>query len=413
MSKNDKLAQQPPQRKIMGLIGSGHFLSHFYGLTLPPMFPLFKAEFGVGYAALGLVMACYSLIGGFLQAPVGYLVDRIGPRRVLTAGMGLMAIAIGAIGFVDSYMGLLALAILAGIGNSVFHPADYAILARAIDPRALGRAYSVHTFAGFFGGSVAPITILLLATLTLWEWRAAFVAVGAVGLLVTLAMIIKGSLLDAKFADTGAVDTAKRAAVPQSGSRSALLNPSVLFFFVFFAAYGMATGGLFSFTVTVLTQLHGTSLAMANTAFTGFLLTMAFGVLLGGYAVDRYGRYGLVTAVSLCAGGGVLFVVALVSMPELLLVVAMGFVGLTLGVVLPARDMLLRNMTPPEQTGKVVGFVFVGLSLGSGVSPYLFGWLLDQGGNSVVFILSGVFMISAMAASSTAQILATEKPAVA
>ena len=72
-----------------------------------------------------------------------------------------------------------------------------------------------------------------------------------------------------------------------------------MFFFLFFAAYGMTSGGLFSFTVTVLIQLQGTSLALANTVFSGFLLVMAFGVLLGGYVTDRYGRYGLITGVSL------------------------------------------------------------------------------------------------------------------
>ena len=159
------------QSQAMGLVGAGHFLSHFYGLTLPPMFPIFKAEFGVSYAALGLLMAAYGLIGGLLQAPVGYLVDRVGPGRVLIAGMGLIAVSIGAIGFVDTYWALFVLALLAGIGNSVFHPADYAILARVINQRALGRAYSIHTFVGFFGGSVAPMTMIGIAAATVWGWR--------------------------------------------------------------------------------------------------------------------------------------------------------------------------------------------------------------------------------------------------
>jgi MFS family permease len=386
----------------MGLIGAGHFMSHFYGLTLPPMFPIFKAEFGVSYAALGLLMAAYSLIGGLLQAPVGYLVDRIGPGRVLIIGMALIAVAIGAIGLVDSYPALFVLAVLAGIGNSVFHPADYAVLARIISQRALGRAYSIHTFTGFFGGSVAPMTMIAIAAGTAWGWRGAFFAAGAVGIAVALAMIAKARLLDAKSVED-VVEAASTAAPRRTPGGLAFLTLPVLFFFLFFVAFGMTTGGLFSFTVTALTQVQSVDLAAASTAFSGFLFAMAFGVLVGGVIADRVDRHGLVTAIAMTGGAAVLMVVASVQLPIAVLVLAMGFVGLALGVVLPARDMLLRAMTPTEQTGKVVGFVFVGLSLGSAVSPYMFGWLLDRDEASLVFILCGVFMVGGMLATMAAQ----------
>ena len=399
------------QAQTIGLIGSGHFMSHFYGLTLPPMFPIFKAEFGVSYAALGLLMAAYSLVGGVLQAPVGYLVDRIGPGWVLIIGMALIAVAIGAIGFADTYLTLFVLALLAGIGNSVFHPADYAILARTINQSALGRAYSIHTFTGFFGGSVAPMTMIAIATGSVWGWRAAFFAAGGIGLIVLLAMIVKYRLLDATTALDSAlnkdeVEAAKTEVKRVHGpARSGLsfLTPPVLFFFLFFVAFGMTTGGLFSFTVTALTQAQGMDLASANTAFSGFLFAMAFGVLIGGVIADRLGRHGLVTAIAMTLGAAVLLLVASVQLPIFVLVPTIGVVGLALGAVLPARDMLLRAMTPPEQTGKVVGFVFVGLSLGSSVSPYLFGWMIDRGGATSVFVLCAVFMICAMLATAAAQ----------
>jgi len=398
------------QTHAMGLVGAGHFMSHFYGLTLPPMFPIFKAEFGVSYAALGLLMAAYGLIGGLLQAPVGYLVDRVGPSRVLIAGMGLIAVSIGAIGLVDTYWALFVLALLAGIGNSVFHPADYAILARVINQRALGRAYSIHTFVGFFGGSVAPMTMIAIAAATVWGWRAAFIAAGGVGIVVLVAMIIKGGLLDAELA-TDREQVEKDAARKPTPGGLSFLTPPVLLFFLFFVAFGMTSGGLFTFTATALMQVHGVDLSVANTAFSGLLFALAFGVLAGGVVADRLGRHGLVTAIAMLGGAAVLFLVASVQMPVVILVLAMAVVGLALGAVLPARDMLLRAMTPTEQTGKVVGFVFVGLSLGSSVSPYLFGWLIDQGEASLLFVLCGVFMICAMLATTAAQAVAPRRAA--
>ncbi len=75
---------------------------------------MLKAEFGVSYMELGLAMTAYALLGGAVQAPVGFLVDRLGPRRVLFSGHGLTATAILLMGFAGHYWMLLVLAVLAG-----------------------------------------------------------------------------------------------------------------------------------------------------------------------------------------------------------------------------------------------------------------------------------------------------------
>ena len=159
--RSDKASND--ERWALSLISSGHYLSHFYGLVLPPLFPLLKTEFDISYIELGLAITAYSLLGGILQAPVGFLVDRLGPSRVLLSGMALIAASVLLMGFVSSYWMLLVLAIFAGLGNSVFHPADYAILAGSVGEKRLGRAYSMHTFSGFLGGACAPVAMLALA----------------------------------------------------------------------------------------------------------------------------------------------------------------------------------------------------------------------------------------------------------
>ena len=158
------VAQPASETRVLSLIGIGHFLSHFYILCLPPMLPTLAREFDVGFALLGAAIAGYAWIGGLMQAGVGFALDRIGARQMLAAGLGLNAAAIACIGLVDGYWAFAAFAVLAGIGNAVFHPVDYAIIAAKIDERRLGRAYSLHTFSGFFGGGVAPIAMVTLAS---------------------------------------------------------------------------------------------------------------------------------------------------------------------------------------------------------------------------------------------------------
>ena len=155
--------------KVMSLIGIGHFFSHFYILLLPPLFPLLKDAFGVDYVQLGFAIAVLNGVTALTQAPVGFLVDRFGARGILITGLALFSLAIGLVGVWPSYPVLLLLMVVAGLGNSVFHPADYAILSAAVDTRRKGRAFSIHTFGGYAGFAVAPPVIVSLAAVFGWR----------------------------------------------------------------------------------------------------------------------------------------------------------------------------------------------------------------------------------------------------
>ena len=161
--------------KVMSLVGTAHFFSHFYILALPPLFPILRDELGVGYAALGLALAVLNGVTGLTQAPVGFLVDRFGARAILIVGLALFSLSIGLVGVFPGYPMLLALMVVAGLGNSVFHPADYAILSSAIDQRRMGRAFSIHTFGGSAGFALAPPVVVSLTAL--FDWRTALVIV--------------------------------------------------------------------------------------------------------------------------------------------------------------------------------------------------------------------------------------------
>src|SRR5436305_12463359 len=133
------------------LISNGHFLSHFYVLCMPTMFLVWRDVFEVSFAQLGLTIAMMSGTTALLQTPVGFLVDRYGARPFLVGGTLLMTLSIASMSFATAYWQILALSLVSGIGNSVIHPCDYAILTGSISHRRMGRAFALHTFNGNVG----------------------------------------------------------------------------------------------------------------------------------------------------------------------------------------------------------------------------------------------------------------------
>ena len=385
------------EAKLLALIGTGHFFSHFYLIVLPPLFPLLKAELGVGYAALGLLLTLPNLATMVLQTPIGFLVDRFGARRPLVIGLMVMAGAVAGAGLAPGYGALMVFAVLMGVGNSVFHPADYAILAARIDPGRLGRAFSIHTFAGSLGWALAPVTMIFLTAL--WDWHVALVAVGLCGIAVALVILSQGRELDAPGS------AAKGAVAPAAGKKGGLgllLSAPILLLFVYMMMASVATGGLNGFTVVTLVTLHGADLFTANAALTALLAASAVGVLAGGVLADRTRRHDLIISAGFFVAAGFLVVIGLIPLPLAAIVAAMTVVGLARGAIQPSRDMMVRKVAPEGQVGAVFGFVTTGMNVGGALAPVLFGWLVDRGLGAWVFILAALAMLLALGAALAA-----------
>ena len=394
-------AERKRYAAIMGMIGSGHAVSHFYLLALPPLFPLLKAEFGVGYAALGLLVTAFNVATGLVQVPAGILVDRIGARPVLLAGLLLSGLGIGLIGLAGQYWMVLGLVALAGIGNSVFHPADYAILNASVDPKRIGRAFALHTFTGNVGFTLAPATMILLSSL--WGWRWALGLAGLAALAVIAGLLAYGHLLkDDRAVPEDAAGAARRGAWAAAGI-GPLLTPGVLTMFAFFVCMAMVTAGVQSFSVTALVAFQGTGLGPANTVLTAFLMASAAGVLLGGPIADRTARHGLLAAAAMAGSAVLFFLVGNAQLPVLALIAVFAAVGLLQGSVRPSRDMMVRAVTPKGATGRVFAFVSAGLNLGAAVTPVLFGLLIDLGHADWVFFLLAAILLLAIATVGVAR----------
>jgi MFS family permease len=380
--------------KVLGLISTGHFMSHFYGLTLPPLFPFLKDAFDVSYTELGIMMALMGGATAVSQVPVGFLVDRLGARLVLTAGLIIISLGFGLIGFAPSFGVVLVLVTLAAVGNSVFHPADYAILNSSITPSRMGRAFSVHTFSGHLGTAAAPATMILLAAA--FGWRTAMVAAGVFGLLVMAALATQWNSLH----EDAVPKTKKKgdASAPSSepAGLALLFSKPILLFFLFFATLSFTSTAIQAFSVSALVTLHDMPVATASAALTAYLLCSAGGILVGGEISDRTTRHTLIAAGAFILTAFLCLVIAWVSLPLLPLVLAMVAMGLGQGIIRPMRDMMLRATVPAGSVGKVFGFVSAGIAAGSAIAPIPLGWLLDTGRPQWVFYLIAIFMMIAL-----------------
>jgi MFS transporter, FSR family, fosmidomycin resistance protein len=376
------------------LISNGHFLSHFYVLCLPPMFVVWRTVFGVSFAELGLTVAMMSGTTALLQTPVGFLVDRYGARPFLVSGALLMSLSIAAMGLATSFWQILALATLSGIGNSVIHPADYAIISGSVDQDRMGRSFALHSFSGNLGFTSAPPVIAVL-TLAI-GWRASLILVGLLGVPVVVSILLQSGIL----ADQARHEASH--AGPKLSGRELLTSRTMLLFFAFFLLGSMAGAGVQSWLVTVLHTVKGMDLRTASTALTGYMAGSTCGVLLGGWFVDAYKRHVLSFAACLTiASAALVLAVNWLRLPEFTAIGVMFASGLALGASRTPRDVMAKDASPPGQIGKVFGFVSSGLPLGSALAPVPCGFLIDRGHPELVLVLvAAILLLSVLCCGS-------------
>lgn len=381
-------ATLPRDLRLIGLVGTAHFTSHFFQLTLPPLFPLMRDDLGVSYVSLGLLVSLFYAASGAGQPVAGILVDRIGARPVLLGGMAVLAGAMTLAG-TSAWYGMLALlAVLAGLGNSVFHPADYSLINASVDASRVGRAYSIHQVSGTLGYAAGPAVVVALATLG--GWRSALLVSGAIGLAATLLMATQREAL-------GGYRPAPRHVTPgrpgRGGDLGLLLTAPVLSAFVYFVLLATAQIGFQTFAVTALSRIYDVPLALVAGVLTSFLLGSAAGVLVGGVLADRTGRHDALAAAGLLLGAGAMLAVAGATLAPVALTALATAGGFCLGLTAPARDMLIRSAAPAGASGRVFGFAYSGLDVGSAVTPLLFGWLLDRGQPRAVFVATALLLV--------------------
>ena len=383
-------ASQPSHVRLVGIVSAAHFVSHYYIILLAPLLPFVRADYGVSYTEIGLAFAAFNIVSAILQTPAGFLVDKIGARALLVAGLLVGASAFVVAGLIDSFWVLVAMFAVAGIGNTVYHPADYALLSHHVPPDRIGQAFSIHTFAGMLGSAVAPSTLLIMQSQ--WGWRGAFIGAGVLG------FAMAAVLLAIRISPAAPVTAGRAPSASHNGTTGwrLLMSAPILLNLVFFVLLAMISAGLYNYSVVALGALYGTPVTTANAALSGNLLLSAVGVLLGGLLVGRTTRHAMVATIGLAAMALFTLLIAQIDLGTLALVAAMSLIGLFSGVIMPSRDMIVRAITPPGSFGKVFGFVTTGFNIGGIVSPLIFGAIMDHGSPRLVFLVVAALCLVAV-----------------
>ncbi len=383
--------------RTIGVVGTAHGGSHFFQLVLPPLFPWLKDAFGVSYTELALLMTLFFATSGLTQAAAGFVVDRIGAARVLAAGLASLTLGAALIAIAPSYWAMLPAAILFGLGNSVFHPADYAILNHHVTPSRMARAFSVHTVGGTLGWALAPV--LMATTATLVSWRFALLVAVLIGVVLTLMVLLSRHNLETP-AEAHIADTANRRQA-RGAVFQLFLSSALLLCFAFFTLQAAAFIAVQSFMPLALHYLYGTAMVVATATVTAFMLGSAMGNIGGGMLADASGRFQTIIATGFSLSALCLLAVGFVELPTAALYGLLAIAGALQGMTTPSRDMLVRSATPPGGTGKVFGFVYSGLDLGSMLMPLPVGWLLDHGHAGAFFpLVAAVTLLMILTATS-------------
>ncbi len=375
--------------KVIGLVGVAHGYSHFFQMVLPPIFVILKVEFDVSFTALGLLATLMFAASGTGQMIAGFLVDRVGARRILLSGLAICSLATLAMSVTQSYEALVALAVIVGIGLSVFHPADLSILTRKVNPARLGRAYAVHALCGNLGWAVAPPFVAGLAAL--FDWRTAVASAGAAGLAYVAFMLFWSRDL----ADEPVVEAKRQDADEETFAADIRLLSSapIVLCFCYFTFLAMAIIGVQSFGALSLMKLHGLPYGSATAALTAFIIASAGGVFVGGIIADRTPRHHVTAMIGTTLSGVFMFGVATAGGSVLAVQAFMVLSGFFLGLTTPSRDMIVRKVTPEGKAGRVFGFVYAGLDLGSLSMPVFLGWLLDRGDPKIVILVVAAILL--------------------
>ncbi len=357
---------------LIGLVGLAHMVSHFSQLLLAPLFPWLKDAFNASYTELGFLMTLFFVVSCGVQTASGFLVDRMGPRPILFAGLALLGLAAFGFAFSPNYGTMALCSVLAGVGNGVFHPVNYTLINRKVSAARLGHAYSFHGITGSLGWALAPALLVPLAIA--FSWRVALAGAGTLAFAVMLVLWLNR----ARLALPAMVSAPAASGQQRNGDFAFLRIPALWMCFAFFFFYAVVLSVIQSFAPEAARQLHGVPIALAAMCLTVYMVFSAGGMVLGGFLAADGSRSERVVAAGFGTAALVALAIGFTPVPALAVPALFGAMGFASGLAAPSRDLLVKRSSPENATGRVYGVVYSSLDIGQALAPLVFGALMDR-----------------------------------
>ena len=376
------------EAQAMGLIGFAHMLSHLYMLAFAPLAASIISDMQISAIEYGAALTAFAVVTGILQTPMGLLVERIGGRPILIFGLFVNSAAFCLIAwFSHDYLTFIAFMALAGVGNSVFHPADYSLISATVAEERMGSAFSVHTFVGHVGFIVGPILAAGLEPFI--GWRGSIATIGIIGVSMSIVLILFGFVI----ADGNLI---KRSFSVRDSLRELFSSRPVALFFLFYMLSSMANFGMVQFSVLAFQPLYGIEHVVAVAALTAYQVGTLALVIPGGILADRTSRYDFI----MLLGFGISSVAILMAgsgwFPFFIVTILICIAGGMRGGVNASRDVAVRQIAGRIPVGTVFAFVSTGFLVGQALSGFIYGFLFEHYPPNFIFYASAAFSILGM-----------------
>jgi MFS family permease len=360
------VATKSEERRAIGVASGAHVLHDGYTDLIYVMLPIWQAEFGLGYAALGLLRTCYSGTMAALQIPSGLLSERLGVPLVLAGGTALAGLAYLLAGASVGFVTLVVALVIGGVGSSVQHPLASALVARAFaGPRSM-KALGTYNFAGDIGKMTVPAFASLL--LVVMPWQPTLAIIGGAGLAVAAAIF----LIAPRFAEQPMV-----AAISEQKKITGPGGPTTSFGFPVLLTIGMVDSAT---RMAFLTFLPFVLLAKgASLPTVGLALTLVFAGGAAGKLVCAFigARIGVIATVCLTEGLTTLGIVALLPLPLEIAMLTLPMIGIALNGTSSVLYGTVPELVEPAKRARAFSIFYTG-TIGSGaVAPAIYGLLGD------------------------------------
>jgi len=365
----------------LGLLALLHSLQHVYISALPPLYLLLRADFNVSTFQIGLLGSVYGVIS-ILQGPAGYLVERVGNKRLAVLSMLFCSTGIFLYSLAPTFGFLLVIAAFFALSQVVFHPATYAMVVQRAPASHRAKYISYHQVGGFIGSAAGTIIIAALASMRGWRYTLQIIPVVGLSIIFLFWKFVK----EEKSSTQQPTPTSTHP-TPSENTEFRFTLPLLI---LTLSISILSLGNIQNFIPLFLTEAYGETLVWAGILTGAMQAVGSVASLLGGAVSDKYDK----TLIMMSAQLGIAITMILMAVGQFASA-ALLFILILYGVArylpVPAQHALSSVTAAEHPQG--IGFSYTGIALGQVFSAPLIGYLIDTLGIRTAFLVCSVFPI--------------------